>query len=71
MNDSPIPKKVMGGCFGGRRFVRKPRSRWEDAVCRDAVDILQARNWKAAGRKREGCRKEIGEAMARTRAKAP
>jgi hypothetical protein len=43
MTDDPhIPNKVMGGCFGGRRPVGKPRGRWEDAV-----DLLQIQNWNA------------------------
>jgi hypothetical protein len=54
----------MGGCFGGRRPVGKPRERWEDAVWRDAVDFLQIRKWKAAARNREGWRKKIGEVLA-------
>ena len=44
------------------------KSRWQDAVWRQAVDLLQKRNWKAATRKRVVWRKEIGEAMARKQA---
>jgi len=33
-------KKVMGGYFGGKRPLGKPRNRWEDAVWRDAADLL-------------------------------
>lgn len=40
--------------------MRKPRGRWEDAVLRDDVDLLQLRNWKATATRREGSRKEIG-----------
>jgi hypothetical protein len=36
----------------------------------DAVDLLQMWGWKVAAKKREGWRKEIGEAMARKRAEA-
>jgi len=50
--------------------VGNPRNRWEDAVRRDAVDLLQIQTWMAAARKREFWRKEIGEAMARERAEA-
>ena len=49
----------------------KRGGRWQHAVRGDAVDILQILNWKAAARKREGWRKEMGEAMARRRAKVP
>jgi hypothetical protein len=55
----------MGRCFGGIRDVGKPRSRWEHALWRDAVDSLKIQNWKATGKKRKCWRKEIGEAMAR------
>jgi hypothetical protein len=55
----------MGRCFGGIRHVGKPRSRWEQAVWRVAVDSLEIHNWKVAGRMRKFWRKEIGEAMAR------
>jgi len=30
----------MGGYFGGKRPLGKPRNRWEDAVWRDAADLL-------------------------------
>ena len=43
----------------------KPRGRWEVAVWKDAVDLLQIRNWKLAARKAEVWMKEIGEAMDR------
>jgi hypothetical protein len=50
-----MPKKVMGGCFGGRRSVVKPRDRWENAVRSDAI-----RKWTAAERERQVWMKEIG-----------
>jgi len=37
----------------GRRRVGKPRARWEDAVWKDNVNLLQIRNPKAAARKRQ------------------
>jgi hypothetical protein len=40
MDDSCIPKKVLGGCFG-RRPVREPRSTREGAGRRDAVGLLE------------------------------
>jgi hypothetical protein len=52
---------------GGRRPVGKPRSRWEEAVRTDAVDLFQIRNCKAVARKRECWRKKAGEDIARKR----
>jgi len=46
-------RKVMGSCFMGRRHVGKPSIRWEDAVWKDNVNLLQIRNLKAAARKRK------------------
>jgi hypothetical protein len=43
----------------------------EGCGMRDAVNLLQTRSWKAAARKRENLRKEIGEAKATKRAEAP
>jgi hypothetical protein len=44
----------MGGCFGGRQLVGRPRDRWDGVVGTDAVDLLPIQNWKAAASKREG-----------------
>ena len=63
-------KGLMGGRFGGRS-LGQPIGRRQHAVHRDFVDLLQIRSWKAAARRREGWRKEIGETMARKGAKAP
>jgi hypothetical protein len=49
--------------------MEKPRGRWKDAVLREAIDLVQIWNWKAAARNREGWRKEMGEAMAQKWAK--
>jgi hypothetical protein len=43
VDDSFIPKNIIGGCLGGRRHVGKPRGRWENALRRDAVDLFQIR----------------------------
>lgn len=51
--------------------VRNPRGRWEDAVWRDAIDLLQIKNWKAATRNGEVWRKKIQEAMGQKWAIAP
>lgn len=60
VNNSLIPKRVMGRCLEGRRPVTKPRGRWEDAVMRDAVDFFQVRKWKAAVRNGEILRLKTG-----------
>ena len=59
------------GYLEGRRSVGKPRGRWEDAFRREDLELLQIWNWKAAAGRTKGWRKEIGEAMARERAKTP
>jgi hypothetical protein len=69
--EHPIPKKVLGSCFGGGRPVGRPRNGWEDIMQRDAANLLQIRNWKAAERDKEEWKKTVGEAMARKRAEAP
>ena len=48
-----------------KKSVGKPRSRWEDAVRTDAVDLFQIRNCKAAARKRKSWRKKDGEYISR------
>jgi hypothetical protein len=53
------------GSFTGIKSVGKSRNRWKDDVWREALELLQIRNWKAIARKTEAWRKEIGEAMAR------
>ena len=69
MDDSRMKKKN-SICLWGRSHVGIPRSRLEDAVWRDG-DLLQIQIRRAATRKREFLRKEIGEAMAGKRAAAP
>ncbi|KAJ4443243.1 hypothetical protein ANN_04911 [Periplaneta americana] len=39
--------------FGGGRPVGRPRNRWEDDVCRDALEILKIRNWRVAAQDRQ------------------
>jgi hypothetical protein len=58
-----ISKKVLGSCFGGGKPVERPRNRWEDAIHRDATNLLRIRTWKAAERDKEKRRKKVGEAM--------
>jgi len=68
MDDSYVRQKIMVGCFVGRRCVGKPRVRWEDAVWKDDVNLLQIRNPKAAGRKRQcGGRRSGGHGLKASR----
>jgi predicted molibdopterin-dependent oxidoreductase YjgC len=53
MDVSHILKKVTGGCFRVTRPVVQPTGRWQDAVWREAVDLLQTRNWRTAATKEE------------------
>lgn len=49
----------------------KPRDRWEDAVWRGAVGLLQIRKWKATVRKREDWKEKTEEATPRKLSEAP
>jgi hypothetical protein len=51
--------------------VGRPRNRWEDAIHRDAANLLRIRNWEAAARDKGEWRKKVGEAMARKQTEAP
>ena len=53
VDDMLVPS--MEGCFGGRRAVGKSRSRIDDAVWRDTIDLLQRRK----GKVQQG-REEVG-----------
>jgi hypothetical protein len=44
----PPKKKVLKGKFHNKGPVGKPRTRWEDAVRRDASQILGIRGWRRA-----------------------
>jgi hypothetical protein len=70
MEQHRIPKKILVSCFGEGRPVGRPQNRWEDVIQRNAANLLQIRNWKAAARDKEEWRKKVGEAMARKRAEA-
>jgi hypothetical protein len=45
--------------------VGKSRGRWNGAVWRVEVNLLQILKWKAAASRRAGWRKEIGKSTAR------
>jgi hypothetical protein len=46
MEKGSIPKKVLNGKFHNTRPVGRPRIRWEDAVQKDALQILGMRGWR-------------------------
>lgn len=43
--------------FGGRKPLGKQRGRWEEAVCRYAVNLLQVQDRKAARKREAGGRR--------------
>jgi hypothetical protein len=45
---------MLNGKFHNTRSAGKPRTRWEDVVERDAVQVLGIRGW----RRRDGLREE-------------
>jgi hypothetical protein len=69
VDDSCVTKKVMEGCFGGRRPMGKLKGSWKDAIGKDAVDLLQIWNQKAATRSGGCWRWKVREAMAPKQAK--
>jgi hypothetical protein len=60
-----IPKKVLNGKFHNTRPVGRPRIRWEDAVQKDALQILGTRRWWIRAENREEWRQLLREAKAR------
>ena len=60
----PPQKGGGGGCWlEERRPTAKRRSKWEDGVWKDAIDLHQTCKWMAGGW-RKGWRKKTREAMA-------
>jgi hypothetical protein len=53
MEEGRIPKKVLNGKFLNTRKVGRPRIRWEDAVQKDALQILGTRGWRRRAENRE------------------
>jgi hypothetical protein len=51
-----IPKKVLNGKFHNTKSLGKQRTRWEDVVRRDALQVLGMRGWRRQHRNREKCR---------------
>jgi hypothetical protein len=46
MEEERIPKKLLNGKFHNTRPVGRPRTRWADAVQRDALQILGTWGWR-------------------------
>jgi hypothetical protein len=64
MEEERIPKKGFNGKFLNKRSVEKPRTRWEDIVHRDALQILGLRSWRRRPGTREEWRPLLKEARA-------
>jgi hypothetical protein len=60
-------KKVLNGKFLNTRPVGRPRIRWEDAVQKDALQILGTRGWRRRAENREKWRQLLREAKAQKR----
>ena len=41
MEEERIPKKILKGAFYNTRPAGRPRTRWEDVVQRDAVQLIR------------------------------
>jgi hypothetical protein len=65
MEEGRIPKKVLNGKFCNTRPVGRPRIRWEDAVQKDALQLLGTRGWRRRTKNRDEWRQLLREAKAR------
>jgi len=65
MKEERIPKKVLNGNFCTTRPVGIPRTRWEDVVQRDALQLLGTRGWRRRATNRDEWRHLVKEAKAR------
>jgi hypothetical protein len=59
------PKKVLNRKFHNTRPVGRPKIRWEDAVQKDALQILGTRGWRRRAENWEEWRQLLREAKAR------
>jgi hypothetical protein len=53
MEEEKIARKVLNGKLHNTRTVGKPRTRWEDVVQRDELQILGIRAWRRRAGDRE------------------
>jgi hypothetical protein len=65
LENERFPKKVLNGKFHNTRQVGRPRIRWEDAVQKDALQILGTRGWRRRAENMEEWRQLLREAKAR------
>jgi hypothetical protein len=64
MEEERIPKKVLNGYLHTTRPVGRPRTRWEDVVQRDALQLLGIRGWRRRAVNRDEWRCLVREAKA-------
>jgi hypothetical protein len=65
MEEERIPKKVLNGNFHTIGPVGRPRTRWENVVQRDALQLLGIRGWRRRATNRDEWRRLMREAKAR------
>jgi hypothetical protein len=51
MLNNKITKKILEGSLRGRRPAGKPRNRCEDEVWKEAIRLLNTKQWIAASRR--------------------
>jgi hypothetical protein len=64
MEEGRIPKKVLNEKFRNKRPVGRPRIRWENAVQKDALQILGTRGWRRRVENRDEWRQGLRETKA-------
>jgi len=64
MEEERIPKKILNGTFNNTRPAGRPRTRWEDVVQRDALQLLGMRRWWRRARNGDEWRHALSEARA-------
>jgi hypothetical protein len=65
MEEERIQKKVLNRTFYNTRPVGRPRTRWADAVQKDALQLLGVRGWRRRAENRDEWRHVLREAKAR------
>ena len=65
MEKERIPKKILNGAFCNTRPAGRRRTRWENVVQRDALQLLGMRRWRRRARNGDEWRHALREARAR------
>jgi len=65
MEEERIPKKVLNGNFYTTRPVGRPRTKWENVVQRDALQLLAISGWRRRAENRDEWRRLMRKAKAR------